>query len=63
MKFVEVEQDGKIAQVNPEYVVMIVPDSLIGVSNLAMTNGMLVKVKGSVSELTARLTGQSLLDL
>jgi hypothetical protein len=61
MKLVEIEQDGKIAQVNPDQVAFVLPNPLVGVCNLATAAGVSVTIKGTVQEVTARLTGQTVI--
>ena len=62
-KFVEIEQDGKIATVNTSHLVLILPSTLIGQADLVLANGLKVTVRGSVQEVTAKMEGKFLLDL
>ena len=62
-KFIEIEQDGKVATINPENVILVVPTTLIGLSQIVCVGGAGVTVKGSVQEVTAKLEGKSILAL
>jgi hypothetical protein len=63
MKLVEIEQDGRIAQVNPEMVAFVLPNPLVGICNLVTAAGVSVTIKGTVQEVAARLTGQTVIDV
>jgi len=60
-KFVEIDQDGKTATINPDHVILVLPTTLIGVSQVVAVGGIALQVKGTVQEVTARLEGKSLL--
>ena len=63
MKFIEVEQDGKTATVNPDNVAFVLPNALVNTCNIVTIAGVSVPVAGSVREITAKLEGKALLEL
>ena len=57
-KFVEVEQDGKTATVNPDNVFAVLPNQLINTSNIVSIAGVSLPVKGGVQEITLKLSAE-----
>lgn len=59
--FIEIEQDGKKAYVNPQHVALVVAAPLIGQSQIILFGGLTATVKGTVQEVLAKLEGRNIL--
>jgi len=58
MKLIEVDQDGKIALVNPDHITLVAPTPLVGTSQLILSNGTSFTVKGTVYDLARRVEAE-----